>query len=221
MGASRPSPSAARLSRSLLYGRGATGQKVKMNQWPVFIRGLEKQRTSPWASGRRAWNSPGDDGGKRQTVCTQNIYQGAREEDHMGSAASFSGCIYTKIQHCGKKVEFIYFQQGSQGVEAFFCCGPHRRHCIPTGAALNCTPLLLQNWPRYAHLVPQVRHINTLDVTFQTPPHFVSSCAVELRAIPANDASGHHRRQLDTCCSSQLICTPYSAHGSGVMETSW
>lgn len=120
VGASRPSPSAARLSRSLLYGRGATGQKVKMNQWPVFIRGLEKQRTSPWASGRRAWNSPADDGGKRQTVCTQNIYQGAREDDHMGSAASFSGCIYTKIQHCGKKVEFIYFQQGSQGVEASF-----------------------------------------------------------------------------------------------------
>lgn len=47
VGASRPSPSAARLSRSLLYGRGATGQKVKMNQWPVFIRRLEKQRTSP------------------------------------------------------------------------------------------------------------------------------------------------------------------------------
>lgn len=119
-----------------------------------------------------------------------------------------------------QKVEFIYFQQGSQGVEALFC-GPRRRHCIPTGAALNCTLLLFQNWSRYAHLVPQVRHINTLDVTFQTPQHFDSSCAVELRAIPANDASGVHRRQLDTCCSSQLICTPYSAHGSGVMETSW
>lgn len=119
-GASRPSPSAARLSRSLLYGRGATGQKVKMNQWAVFIRGLEKQRTSPWASGRRAWNSPGDDGGKRQTVCTQNIYRGAREDDHMGSAASFSGCIYTKIQHCGRKWNSSIFHKALKESRLFF-----------------------------------------------------------------------------------------------------
>lgn len=80
-GSEQPSPSAARLSRSLLYGRGATGQKVKMNQWAVFIRGQEKQWTSPWAS---AAGPVIHAGGKRQTVCTQNIYQGARGDDHKG-----------------------------------------------------------------------------------------------------------------------------------------
>lgn len=46
------SPSAACSSRSLLYGQGATGQKVNMNQWPMFIR-AGRQQTLPWASASR------------------------------------------------------------------------------------------------------------------------------------------------------------------------
>lgn len=60
-GSGRQSPSAARLSRSLLYGRGATGQKVKMNQWPVFMRGWRSSRRYLWAWASRSgfhWATP-------------------------------------------------------------------------------------------------------------------------------------------------------------------
>lgn len=171
VGASRPSPSAARLSRSLLYGHGgATGQRVKMNQWPVFIRGLEKQRTSPWASGRRAWNSVGDGGGKRQTVNIRISIPPDRYSDiHQEKMITWdwrrpSQAAFTpKSSTAAKKVEFIYFQQGSQGVEASFFFAV-RIDVTASRVARPWTvpPPLLQSWPRYAHLVPQVRHINTL-----------------------------------------------------------
>lgn len=83
--------------------------------------------------GRRRWRQKTD--GEYQ-----NIYRGAREDDHMGSAASFPGCIYTKIQHCGKKSGIHLFSTRlSRSRGSFIFCGPHRRHCIPSGAALNCT----------------------------------------------------------------------------------
>lgn len=137
------SPSAACTSRSLLYGQGATGQKVNMNQWPMFIRAGEAADVT-LGFGLQAWNSPDNAGGKRQTVCRQNIYQGAGGDDHRGSPASFSGCICTKIQHCGKKWNSSIFNKalavkGVQGCCFFF------PHCLSTSAAMNRTMLLLQN----------------------------------------------------------------------------